>query len=98
MKGFLYRKNDTQISGFAFLKKARFPRIFFCFFFEQILSASLCIISYGMQIFLKVNGSRDISIFGNFTVPKIVLQKKVIDKTQMTKNQENSANVLGKII
>ena len=40
--------------------------------------------------FKKINGSQDVLTFGDFTVPKIVLQNKIIDKTQRTRNQENS--------
>ena len=40
---------------------------------------------------VKINQIRDILNFDDFTVPKIVLDNKVIKKTQTKKDQGNSA-------
>ena len=45
--------------------------------------------------FLRINESRDILAFDDFTVPKFALQNKTINKTQTTtKTKKNSNTVL----
>ena len=40
----------------------------------------------------KKSRSRDISTFGDFTVPKFAFHNKIINKTRTSKNQENSTH------
>lgn len=42
------------------------------------------------EIFKKTNGFQDILNFPGFTVPKIALHNKIIDKILAKKDQENS--------
>ena len=59
------------------------------FFFEKKLLPFLCAgktFKTACRIFLEINGSRDILFFGDVTVPKFAFHKKIIHKTQTTKN------------
>ena len=85
-------KNDTQISGFTFVKKASSP--WKTFFFKKMLPAYLCRQDLQNYVgnFFKINVAWDILIFDDFAISKYALHNSIINKTQTTKNQENSAH------
>ena len=90
---FFVEKYVAQIRGFAVVKKA--PSTWKKNFLKKILLAYLR--RYDLQngvrnIFLKINGSRDILVPVILRFRKIVLHNKFINKTRSTKNQENSAH------
>ena len=85
-------------SGFPFVKKKSLKKKFFlkkkkkkCL---QLTCASK-IFKMVCKKFLKINGSRDILTFDDFTAPKFPLHNKIIHKTRTTKNQQNSTHRLG---
>ena len=89
---FLCKKNDTQVSGFAFVEKA--PTLKKKFLKEksfQLICADKIFKTVGGNIF-KTNQSRDIWTFGDFTFQKLVLSNKIINKIRTTKNLENSTH------
>ena len=48
--------------------------------------------NWRVEIFFEINGSRNILTFGGFTFPRFALHNEVINKTQATNDQENSAH------
>ena len=84
-------KNETQISGFAVMKKAPSPWKK-NFFWKKILPTYLCRydLQNGVWKYFPHNGSRDISVSVILRFWKMGLQNKIINKTWSTKNQENS--------
>ena len=84
-------KNETQISGFAVVKKA--PSPWKIFISKKNLPAYLC--RYNLQNGVRkffLNGSQDIYVLVMLRFWKIALHNKIINKTQSTNDQENSAH------
>ena len=44
------------------------------------------------EIFFKINESRNILTFSDFAFPRFALHNEIINKTQTTNDQENSAH------
>ena len=47
------------------------------------------------RFFFKINGYRDILSFVDFTVPKIFLHNKIVNKTRTKKDNENFTHCFG---
>ena len=86
-------KNKAQISGFAAAKKLQVLEKKILKNCSQLLCADISSKSCA-EFFLKKWFSRYlVSVILRFR--KIVLQNKIINKTRLTKNQENSAHSFG---
>ena len=80
---FLWKENESQISGFAVAKKAASPWKKFSSLFVQIWSSKRCV-----EYFLKNKWASRYLSFGDLKVPKITFH----NRTRSTKNHEHSAH------
>lgn len=87
-------KIDSQISVFAFTKKAPSAwKHFFFFFFEKWFFWFTCADKIFKTVsgnFLKINGSWDNWDFGDYMVTKVVLHNKLFHKMWTKNDQEKS--------
>ena len=85
-------KNDTQISGFAVMKKSSKSlkkNIF------RIKNPSSLFLQNDLQKMFRNKWVSKYLTLGDFTVPKTALHHKIIKKTRSKKFQENSVQCFG---
>ena len=94
---FLWKKNEDQINAFKVTKKASSPLKKMFSKKKKFIPAYLCQydLQKGVRKFFKNKWISRYLNFGDFKVLKNCSSQKIINKTRLIKNQENSAHRFG---